>query len=187
MNNRICEVCNSFMGLHDKHLNLYKCPTCGKHKVLPKPPEGNKIVKINQEGLELIKNFEGLELKAYLDAVNVPTIGYGHTGPDVRIPMTITKEEALKLLDADIAKFEQGVENLVKVPVSSNQFSALVSFAFNVGLGNLKSSTLLRLLNAGEAASKVAEQFHRWKFAGKKELPGLVRRRAAEAELFLKA
>jgi len=174
------------MSLHIPHQSLYKCPTCGKCKVIPKEKAANMSVKINQEGLDMIKDFEGLELKAYLDAVGVLTIGFGHTGHDVTSSMVITKEEAIRLLNEDVQKFEQGVERLVKVPLNSNQFSALVSFAYNLGLGNLGKSTLLKLLNAGEPKEVVAPQFLRWNKAGGKVLAGLTRRRQAEMELFLK-
>jgi lysozyme len=131
-------------------------------------------------------NFEGLRLTAYQDSVGVWTIGWGHTGPDVRPGLTITRAQAESLLRQDLGRFERGVAGLVKVPLSSNQFSALVSFSFNVGLGALGSSTLLRVLNQGNYTG-AADQFSVWNKAGGKTLEGLVRRRAAERALFLKA
>jgi lysozyme len=140
-------------------------------------------MKTNQAGLNLIKQFEGLRLIAYADVVGVQTIGYGHTGPDVKPGLIITQSQAEQLLCDDLARFESGVDKLVKVPLNANQFSALVCFSYNLGLGNLGSSTLLRLLNHGDYAS-AAKQFTLWDRAGGRELPGLLRRRQAEQALF---
>lgn len=143
-------------------------------------------MRINEDGLNLIKNFEGLRLKAYQDSVGVWTIGYGHTGKDVAPELEITEEQAEKLLEADLDRFERGVSNIVAVPLNENEFAALVSFSFNLGLANLKSSTLLKKLNAEDRAG-AAQQFVRWNKAGGKVLSGLTRRREAERDLFLKA
>lgn len=132
---------------------------------------------------ELIKSFEGLELEAYLCPANIWTIGYGHTG-DVKEGDTITKAEADELLEKDLEKFRGGVNRCVKVPVNENQFGALVSFAYNVGIGSLQSSTLLKLLNAGDYDA-AADQFPRWNKSGGKVLTGLTRRREAERAVFL--
>ena len=132
---------------------------------------------------ELIKSFEGLELEAYLCPADVWTIGYGHTG-DVKEGDTITKAEADELLDKDLEKFRSGVNRCVKVPLNENQFGALVSFAYNVGIGSLQSSTLLKLLNAGDYDA-AADQFPRWNKSGGKVLTGLTRRREAERAVFL--
>jgi len=157
-------------------------------------PVGGPGQHINQEGLDLVKEFEGLEQRkgqpagkviAYLDPVKVLTIGYGHTGPDVRVGQVITFAEAENLLRQDLTGAEADVLRLVKVPLTSNQFSALVSFTFNLGAGSLKMSTLLRLLNAGDFKG-AANQFPRWNRAGGRILNGLVRRRKAEQALFLK-
>lgn len=134
-------------------------------------------------GVQLIKNFEGRSLKAYKCPAGKWTIGYGHTA-SAREGMTITAEEAEALLDRDLQFFEAGVAKAVKVKIRQAQFDALVSFAFNLGLGNLKSSTLLKKLNAGDD-SGAAEEFLRWKFVKGKESAGLLRRRKAERELFL--
>ena len=139
--------------------------------------------QINAAGLELIKRFEGLRLSAYKCPAGVWTIGYGSTGPHVRPGMTITPREATELLQADLLKFERAVAALVTVTINENQFSALVSFAFNVGEGALARSTLLKHLNAGRIAM-AAQEFLRWTKAGGVELPGLVRRRQAERDLF---
>ena len=135
--------------------------------------------------ISLIQEFEGLELKAYKCPAGIWTIGYGHTGPEVYEGQTITKDEAEAILNNDLKKFEDGVDKLVTVHLTDNQKAALVSFAFNVGLGNLKNSTLLKMLNQGRY-SDAAMQFLRWDKAGGKPLKGLSRRRAAERELFLK-
>ena len=140
-------------------------------------------MKISQTGIDLIKKFEGCRLNAYLDAVGVPTIGYGST-EGVQMGDTITQEEAETLLLKDLERFEAGVTRLVKVPIDQNAFDALVSFSFNLGLGALQGSTLLKLVNAGDAPG-AAREFAKWKHAGGKILPGLVARRAAESELFM--
>ncbi|WP_413167390.1 glycoside hydrolase family protein [Capilliphycus salinus ALCB114379] len=146
------------------------------------PPRSSSR-KINREGINLIKAFEGVELQAYLDAVGVPTIGYGHT-KDVFLGMKITRAEAEELLRQDIEEFEIAVEDAVQVEINENQFSALVSFCFNLGAGSLFQSTLLKLLNA-EKLEKASQEFPRWNKAGGQPLLGLTRRRMAERALFL--
>lgn len=141
-------------------------------------------MKISQKGIDLIKSFEGLELKAYKDSVGVLTVGWGSTGSHVIAGMTITKEQAEQLLKKDLERFEKGVSDLVKVKLNQNQFDALVSFSFNLGLSNLKSSTLLRKLNASDY-SGASKEFERWNRASGKVLNGLTRRRIAERDLFL--
>lgn len=140
-------------------------------------------MRINEKGLALIKEFEGCRLTAYRCPAGVWTIGYGHT-QDVKSGMAITKIDAERFLRQDIRRFEEAVTSLVKVPVTSNQFSALVSFAFNVGVNSLRTSTLLKKLNKGDL-NGAANEFLRWNKAGGKELPGLTRRREAERKLFL--
>ena len=135
-------------------------------------------------GINLIKNFEGLRLNAYQDSVGVWTIGYGHT-KTAKEGMKISEHQAEELLMKDLEEFEGGVLSLVKVPLTQNQFDALVSFSFNLGLGNLKRSTLLKELNKGEY-TKAADEFLKWDKAGGKALQGLTRRRNAERLLFLK-
>lgn len=137
----------------------------------------------SDQGLALTEQFEGLRLTAYQDSVGVWTIGYGHTGPDVQPGLTITQEQASALLLQDVAGAVAAVNRLVTVPLTQNQFDALVDFTFNVGQGNLASSTLLRELNAGNTAGAAA-QFLVWVYAGGVQLPGLVTRRQAEAALF---
>ena len=140
------------------------------------------MMQISERGLALIKEFEGLYLKAYRCPAGVPTIGYGHTA-GVAMGQTITEQQADEYLRRDVRQFERAVERLVKVPLTQGKFDALVSFAFNLGAGALQSSTLLRLLNSGDYAGAAA-QFGRWTKAGGRVLPGLVRRREAERRLF---
>ena len=140
------------------------------------------MMQISKAGLDLIKEFEGLYLKAYRCPAGVPTIGYGHTA-GVAMGQTITQQQADDYLRRDVRQFERAVERQVSVPLTQGQFDALVSFAFNLGEGALAQSTLLRLLNAGDYAGAAA-QFDRWNKASGRVLPGLVRRRAAERALF---
>lgn len=141
-------------------------------------------MKISQKGIKLIQDFEGLALKAYKDPIGVWTWGYGSTGPHVTPDKVGTKEEAEQLLKKDLERFEKGVSDLVKVPLNQNQFDSLVSFSFNLGLSNLKSSTLLKKLNASDYQG-AADEILRWNRAGGKVLNGLTRRRIAERDLFL--
>jgi len=141
--------------------------------------------KINKAGLDLVRNFEGLRLKAYPDpgtGGDPWTIGYGHTGPDVHPGLVWTQDQSTDALIADLATAEAFVA--LKAPVcTDNQFAALVSFAFNCGRANLGSSSLLRFHNQKDyAAAKL--QFGKWVHAAGRVLPGLVRRRAAEAALY---
>lgn len=138
----------------------------------------------NAAGLTLIKKFEGLKLKAYQDSVGVWTIGYGHTD-GVWDGQVISEDEAEALLRHDLGHAETAVEAMVTAPIGANQFSALVSFAFNLGTNALRESTLLRKLNAG-FPKMAAEEFLKWDHAGGKLLLGLQLRRQAERALFLK-
>lgn len=141
-------------------------------------------MNISQKGIDLIKSFEGCSLSAYKCPAGVWTIGYGHTGSNVQQGVKITQEQAENLLKQDLAIHCNNVSRLVKVPLNQNQFDALVSFEYNVGYSAFASSTLLKLLNQ-KKYKESAEQFERWKYAGKKVLAGLVRRRQAEKSLFL--
>lgn len=141
-------------------------------------------MKISNEGLNLIKDFEGLRTKAYLCPAGVPTLGYGSTGPDIKIGMQWTSEQCEARLRSDVAKFEAGVSRLVDgTPTTQGQFDALCSLSFNIGLAALKTSTLLRLHKMG-MPSEAARQFRRWDRGGGRVLPGLTRRREAEAKLY---
>lgn len=139
-------------------------------------------MKISDKGLGLIKRFEGCELKPYICAGGKLTIGYGSTGPHVRPGVRITQQEAEELLRKDVARFDADVSKLAPV-ATQGQHDALVSFAFNLGTDALRKSTLMRLHKAGDYTG-AAEQFGRWVNAGGKRLNGLVKRRAAEAELY---
>lgn len=141
-------------------------------------------MNVSENGLDLIKRFEGCRLSAYQDSVGVWTIGYGHTR-GVKRGDKITRAQADEFLAQDAADAASDVERRVKVPLNQNQFDALVSFTFNLGDGNLKSSTLLRRLNEGNYRA-AADQFGRWVFAGGVLLDGLVKRREAERQLFIK-
>ena len=139
-------------------------------------------MKISQEGIALIKKFEGCELEAYKCSAGVWTIGYGHT-KDVVEGMTITQEQAEEMLVEELHEYEKYVNESVTVALSQNQFDALVSWVYNLGPANLKASTMLKVLNSGKYED-VPAQIKRWNKAGGKVLEGLVRRRAAEACLF---
>lgn len=143
--------------------------------------------KISQEGLSLIKQWEGLRLHAYLDKACVWTIGYGHTSkagpPTVKKGMSISQERAEEILCEDLKQFEKAVAKAVKVSLTDEQFAALVSFCYNVGTNAFNNSTLLRKLNQGDYAS-VPFELQKWNKAGGKVLKGLANRRAAEAGLW---
>lgn len=140
---------------------------------------------ISRNGIELIKRFEGCKLTAYRCPAGKLTIGYGHTGDDVTEGLTISQEDANDLLFDDVLCFENGVNNLVKgLDLSQGMFDALVCFAYNVGLDNLKKSTLLKLLKGGKVL-EASEEFVKWNKSNGKVLDGLTKRRAAEADLFL--
>ena len=140
-------------------------------------------MKTSENGLKLIKEFEGLRLEAYYCASNVLTIGYGSTGPHVTPGMTITEQQAEELLVRDLRRFEETVNKATEVSLTQSMFDALVSFTFNCGSDAYKNSTLLRLLNAGDYEG-AAGQFSRWVNGANGPLPGLVRRREAEEAMF---
>ena len=139
-------------------------------------------MRTGRDGVELIRHFEGCRFDAYLCPAGVWTIGYGHTA-DVKEGDSIDQEAAEAFLIEDLEKFEQAVTRLVEVPLTQQQFDALVSWTFNLGAGNLAESTLLRKLNNYQYV-EVPEQMMRWVRAGGQVLNGLVKRRAAEAALF---
>jgi lysozyme len=143
-------------------------------------------MQVSENGVALVKHFEGFQATAYLCPANVPTIGYGHTKSVMRSDVgkeTITEAEAAKMLVDDLAEFAQQVEAAVTVPLNQDQFDALCSFAYNLGVQALRSSTLLSRLNAG-AYDSVPDQLMRWTHGGGQVLQGLVRRRTAEAKLW---
>jgi lysozyme len=139
--------------------------------------------RTSNAAIKLIKDSEGLRLVAYRDPVGVWTIGWGHTR-DVYPGMFISYEVATSLLLKDVQEAERCVNREVKVPINQPMFDSLVSFVFNLGCGNFRSSTLLGLLNQGSYMA-AADQFPRWRHAGGRVLPGLVRRRALEQGMFL--
>jgi lysozyme len=144
-------------------------------------------MNITPDGLALIKNFEGFRAHAYKDAVGIWTIGFGHTSragePHVLAGLTISRDEADAILERDVNTFAEGVRHSLRVPLTDEQFSALVSFAYNVGVGAFANSSVLAAVNRQDF-SAVPRRLALWNKAGGRVLPGLVRRRAAEAELF---
>lgn len=137
---------------------------------------------INAAGMNIIKQSEGLELKAYRCPANILTIGYGSTGPHVKEGMVITEAQAEELLRSDLRRFEDAVDRAAP-DATDNQFSAMVSLAFNIGEGAFIGSSVLRKHKAGDRVG-AAESFKLWNKGGGRVLPGLVKRRAAEAQLY---
>ena len=140
-------------------------------------------MKTSNKGIELVKQHEGFRARAYKCPADVWTIGYGHTR-GVNNGDVITKEQGERFLRQDLQTAEQAV-NSQGLVLNQNQFDALVSFVFNVGSGNFTRSTLLRKLNVNTNDPTISYEFSRWKHGGGKVLPGLVRRRKEEAELYL--
>ena len=146
-------------------------------------------MKISSRGLELIKDFEGFSSTSYLDVVNIPTIGWGNTyyenGTKVKLGDQISKTDALKLLEVVANRdFADKIFPSIKVKVTQSQFDAMVSLAYNIGVGAFLKSTLLKKVNAGDFAG-ASEEFLRWNKANGKEVLGLTRRREREKQLFL--
>ena len=139
---------------------------------------------VHKDALGLIKRFEGFRADPYFCPAGKLTVGYGHVFPAKEPLFSVTQQEAEILLTQDIEWAAQAVESLVKVSLSGEEFGALVSFVYNVGAGAFKNSTLLRKLNAGDFRG-ARKEFLRWTKANGRELPGLVTRRHAEAQLFL--
>jgi lysozyme len=143
-------------------------------------------VKLSQKGIELIKQFEGYSSKAYPDPATggAPwTIGYGTT-KGVKPGMVITAQQAEKMLRDDVAKFESGVSSLITAPTTQGQFDAMVSLAYNIGLGNFGKSTLLKKHNS-RCYTCAADQFRVWNRANGKVMNGLTKRRAAERQVYM--
>ncbi len=139
------------------------------------------IMEFNAKGETLVKSFEGFSTTTYICPAGVPTIGYGHTG---NIAGPITKEQGEELFKKDIEKFVGQLKPYIDVELTDNQFSAVVSFAYNVGVGNFKISSLRRYIN-NKQFDLAANEFPKWIHANGKVLPGLVKRREAEKQLFL--
>ncbi|MFC0227425.1 lysozyme [Serratia aquatilis] len=143
-------------------------------------------MNISNKGISLIKGFEKLELKAYPDPATGGkpwTIGWGHT-KGVKPGDRITEQQAEQFFHEDLAVFELTVNSAIKVPMTQNQFDAMVALAFNIGGPSFATSTLVKKFNAGDVRG-AADEFPRWKFANCKVKNGLIKRRAAERELFL--
>ena len=138
----------------------------------------------SDRGLALTKSFEGLRLEAYQDCAGNWTIGYGHTGPTVSAGQSITEAEAEELLQGDLAEAVACVNHAVRAVISQCQSDAMVDFCYNAGRGNFVQSTLVRKVNSGDFQGAAA-QFGLWVHAGGEVVPGLLRRRNAEAALFL--
>ena len=151
-----------------------------------------KITKTGAKGVELIKKFEGFRAAPYKCPAGVPTIGYGATfypgGKKVTMAdKSISESEATDLLKSMLTSFEKYVDSYCRDDINQNQFDALVSFAYNLGPANLKSSTLLKKVNANPADPTIKDEIMKWTKAGGKVLKGLVTRRTAEAELYFSA
>ena len=140
-------------------------------------------MEISAEGLALIKKFEGCELEAYQCSAGVWTIGYGHT-KGVQPGDTWSQSHAEHMLEVELEEYQSYINEYVTVNLSQNQFDALVSWVYNLGPNNLKASTLLKVLNSGDYEG-VPAQIRRWNKAGGVVLDGLIRRREAEALLFI--
>ena len=148
-----------------------------------------KITKISNLGLELIKKYEGFKAKAYLCPAKVTTIGYGSTyyedGTKVKLTDSpITQERATELLEALLVSYERSVDSYCVDTINQYQFDALCSFAYNCGVGNLKSSTLLKKVNKNPNDPTIKDEFLKWNKGGGKVLSGLTKRRIEEAQLY---
>lgn len=140
-------------------------------------------MEYSKQGLDLTKAFESCRLTAYRDIKGVLTIGYGHTGPEVVEGLVWTQDQADSQLIMDLQHAVTVVNNLVTIGLSQPAFDAVVDLVFNIGSGNFRNSTMLKLLNVGNLEA-AAEQFDRWDEAGGKKVAGLLRRRKAETEEF---
>lgn len=146
-------------------------------------------MNITKEGIELIKHFESCKLNPYFDTRGIPTIGWGNTyyANGIKVKITdkaISQKEADDLLLIIIGKFIGEVKPLIKAQLSDNQFSAIISLVYNIGVANFKSSTLLKLLNKKPLDPKVIEEWNKWNKSNGEVLKGLQRRRASESHLY---
>ena len=141
-------------------------------------------MKISNKGIALIREFEGCRLQSYRCSAGVWTIGYGHTGKDIKEGMTITQQQADDWLVVDCNRVLQMLRDTLRVPIRQNQLDALVSLGFNIGTEALRKSTLMSLVNRNPDDMNIPEQFDRWVYAGGKVVNGLVRRRKAEGRLY---
>ena len=148
-----------------------------------------KVLHLSQKGLDLIKQFEGLKLKPYLCPANIATVGFGNTYyPDgTKVKLTdpaITAQKAEELLKFLVQSYEKGVDSFCRDDISQQNFDALTSFAYNVGLGNLQKSTLIKKVNLNPNDPAIRLEFMKWNKGAGKVLAGLIRRRQAEADLY---
>jgi lysozyme len=148
-----------------------------------------KATKLSLKGFELIKRFEGLSLIPYLCPASIPTIGYGNTYyPDgKKVKLTdprITQALADKLLESLLPLYEKAVDSFCRDDINQNQFDALVSLAYNIGVGNLQKSTLIKKVNLNPKDVRIADEFLKWNKANGAVLKGLTKRRQAEADLY---
>ena len=141
------------------------------------------LMKISQKGIDLIKKFEGCKLYAYRDSVGVATIGYGHI-KGVKMGMSITQQQAETFLKDDIKPVETFL-NGMGINYTQGQFDSLISFIFNLGQGNFKSSTMYKYIVARKSDLEITDQMVKWHNAGGKPLLGLMKRRCSEANMFL--
>lgn len=151
-----------------------------------------KITSVDTAGINLIKQFEGWRPKPYICPAGIPTIGYGNTFYENGKKVTmqdpeITMERGIELLKFILVRFEQYVDSYCIDTITQNQFDALTSFCYNVGPANLKSSTLLKKVNMNPNDPTIRAEFMKWVKGGGKTLPGLVKRRTAEADLYFKS
>lgn len=146
----------------------------------------NKVCLDKTKGI--IKKFEGCELEAYLDENNIPTVGYGCTihldGKKVKLGDAITQYDAGRLLSKNINDIEEQLYRCIDIKLNDNQLSSLISLVYNIGIGNFRHSTMLKLINNSKFLD-AANEFSRWKWSGGKVIKGLIRRRVFEKEIFL--
>ena len=147
------------------------------------------MIIVNQKCIDIIKSFEGLFLKPYLCPANVATIGYGtiRYPNGTRVKMTdvaITEAKAMEYLMFEINQKSRAIDPMLREDLTGNQFAALISFAYNLGEGALRKSTLLKVVNATPLSPQIRTEFQKWVYADGKKLNGLLRRRNAEADLY---
>jgi len=147
--------------------------------------DSKNSIRISEEGISLIKEFEGYREGVYLDSAGKRTIGYGHLIRNDERFEKLTREEAEKILLNDIADAEKTIKNNVKIRLNQGQYDALVSLVYNIGKNNFLKSTLLKKLNSGDYYN-AGKEFERWIYAGGKKIPGLKKRREREMQLFFK-
>ncbi len=147
-------------------------------------------MRLDTNGYKLIQGFEGLRLTAYKDSAGIPTIGYGNItyidGNKVKMGDTISQEKADQMFKYYADKFAREVDAVVTATVNQNQFNALVSMAYNIGIGAFSKSTLLKKVNANSCDKTIRDEFMKCVNAGGKRIQGLVNRRQKEADLFFK-